>query len=110
MSERRIHPIIDRPHEFVIVRLEYHNDPDDWRNSNLDLVLRREGEVRRLRFLRPQSLKIEEGFPSPTHGMVILDISDRQWDGLNVEVADFEASHGKIQFYAESVIDLDNPG
>ncbi|HEY1598017.1 MAG TPA: hypothetical protein VGG64_00345 [Pirellulales bacterium] len=104
-----LHSIIESPHEYTVVRFDYHNDPDDWKNSHVDLVLRRQGEVRRLRFLRPQSLKIEEGFPSPTHGMIILDIRDRKWDGLNIEVADFEASPGKILFYAQDVVDLDRP-
>jgi hypothetical protein len=104
-----IHPIIERPHEFVVVRFDYHNDPNDWRNSYIDLTLRRQDKIRRLRFLRPQSLKIEEGFPGPTHGMIILDIRDRHWDGLNVEVADFEASRGRILFYAQDVVDLERP-
>jgi hypothetical protein len=102
-----IHPIIDQPHQYEITRFDYHNDPDDQRNSYLDLTLQRKSTVRRLRFIRPQRLVIEEGFPSATHGMMILDIRNRQWDDLRVEVADFEASHGKVTFYAAEVIDLD---
>ena len=87
-----IHTIIDRPHEYDIVRFDLHNDPVDYRNSYLDLTLRRQQVVRRLRFLRPQRIVIEEGFPVTTRGMVILDIRDRHWDDLRIEVADFEAS------------------
>ena len=106
-DDRPIHPIIDSPHEYEIVRLDYHIDPDDSHNSFLDLVLRRGASTRRLRFFRPQRLVIEEGFPSSTHGMIILDIRDKQWDDLQVEVADFEASLGSITFCAAEVIDLD---
>ncbi len=102
-----IHPIIDRPHEYDILRFDLHNDPLDCRNTYLDLTLRRQHVVRRLRFLRPQRIVIEEGFPASTRGMVILDIRDRQWDDLRVEVTDFEASHGKLTFVAADVIDLD---
>lgn len=104
-----IHPIIHRPHEYEIVRLDYHHDLNYRLGSFLDLTLSRGGVTRRLRFFQPQRLVIEEGFPSSTHGMVILDISHRQWDGLRVEVADFEASCGSITFCAAKVIDLDAP-
>jgi len=102
-----IHPIIDRPHEYKISRFDYHNDLDEPRNSFIDLTLRRDDSERRLRFLRPQRLVIDEGFPSPTGGMIILDIRDRQWEDLRVEVADYEASHGSVTFCAADVIDLD---
>ena len=104
-----IHPIIDRPHEYDITRFDYHIDPDEPRNSFIDLTLRRGSAERHLRFLRPQKLVIDEGFPSPTRGMIILDIRDRLWEDLRVEVADFEASHGSVTFYAADVIDLDAP-
>lgn len=103
-----IHPIIDRPHEYEIVRLDYHNDPDNFRNSFLDLTLRYRSIIRRLRFLRPQRLVIGEGFPTSTHGMTVLDISGRHWDDIRVEVGNFEASPGAVTFYASDVIDLDS--
>lgn len=106
-SDSPNHPVIDRPFEFDIVRFDYHSDPDDYRNSYLDISLRRRTELRRLRFPRPQGLKIDEGFPNSTHGMLILDIRHRQWDDIGVEVVDFEASPGSVTFYAAEVIDLD---
>ncbi|MGC4002577.1 MAG: hypothetical protein QM811_05300 [Pirellulales bacterium] len=90
-----IHPILDRPHEYEILRFDYHNDPRDHCTSYLDLTLSRQSTIRRLRFLRPQRLVIEEGFPATTNGMIILDIRHRQWENLKVEVADFEASQGE---------------
>jgi hypothetical protein len=101
------HPIIDRPHEYEIVRFDFHNDPRDGRNSYLDMTLQKETVVRRLRFFRPRRLVVEDGFPAHTHGMMILDIRERQLDDLRVEVADFEASHGRVTFFAADVIDLD---
>jgi hypothetical protein len=104
------HPIIDRPFEYEIVELCYHHDPDDGRNTYLDLTLRRGTTIRRLRFLQPRDLEIEKGFPRPTGGLCILDVRHRQWDGINVRVADFEASWGKLAFWARDVFDLDETG
>lgn len=101
------HPIIDCPSSYRIVRLDFHIEPDDYRKSFIDLTLERGGEVRHLRFVGPQSLVIEEGFPMWTGGMVIRDIRERQWDDLKVQVDDFEASGGNLKFYAADVIDLD---
>jgi len=109
-NDSPLHPIIDKPHQFQILRVDYQIDPDDYRNSFIDLVLRRGQVTRRLRFLRPQNLKIEEGFPFlATSGLQVLDISHRQLDDLTVEVSDFEATPGAISFYAAEVIDLDKP-
>lgn len=104
------HPIIDRPFNYQIVLFCYHNDPDNPRNAYLDLTLQRGTSVRRLRFLQPQDLEIEKGFPKPTGGMCILDVRHRQLDGINVRVADFEASLGRVTFWAREVLDLDIEG
>lgn len=104
------HPIIERPFEYEIVVFCYHHDPDDSRNSYLDMALQRGTTVRRLRFLQPQDLEIEKGFPRPTRGMCILDVRHRHMDGMNVRVADFEASWGKVTFWAREVLDLDIQG
>ncbi len=102
-----IHPIIEHPHQFEIVRLDYCCGGESRLGTHLDLTLKRAETVRRLRFLMPRRLKVEEGFPQSTGGMVILDIRHRQWEGLGVEVADFEASHGSVTFVAADVVDLD---
>ncbi len=102
------HPIIERPYEYEILLLCYHNDPDDHCGSYLDMTLGRGGSVRRLRFLAPQDLEIEKGFPRRTGGMRILDVRPRQLDGLGVRVEDFEQSWGKVSFWARDVLDLDD--
>lgn len=107
LNESPLHPIIDKPYQYQIVRFDYRIDPDDHRNSIIDLVLRRDQVTRRLRFRGPQNLRIEAGFPQATSGMLLLDISHRKWDDLTVEVADFEATSGAITFYAADLIDLD---
>ena len=104
-----VHPIDGGVCRYEITRLDYHHNPEDRREDYLDLVLRRGDSVRRLRFLGPTRLKIEEDFPSPTHGMVIRDIRNRQWEGLGVEVADVENCPGSVTFYARDVLDLDAP-
>lgn len=100
------HPIIDCPGQYRIAQL--HLDAGlEGGEPYLDLVLVRENERKTLRFLSPQNLQIERGFPEPTTGMVILDVRRRQLDGLAVWVTDFEASSGKIEFWAREVVDLD---
>lgn len=102
------HPIIDRPWEYEILSLCYHNDAKDWRASYLDLTLARGSIVRRLRFLAPQDFAIEKGcFPQSTRGMCILDVRHRQLGYINVRVADFEGTRGAVTFWARDVIDLD---
>lgn len=101
------HPIIKRPHEYRIVGLRYEMNWESPEESFLDLRLEKDGLVRNLRFWAPRDLKIEEGFPQPTGGMQILDVSSRQLEGVTVEVSDFEASWGDITFLARSVVDLD---
>lgn len=101
------HPIIDRPWEFSIVELRYCAERNG-AESFIDLVLERESLCRRLRFWSPQQLEIEEGcFPDPTGGMVILDVSARQLNGLGVWVTDLEGTRGSVTFWARDVVDLD---
>lgn len=107
MIEEPIHPIIDRPHEYYIMSLNFVRSYDD-QEAYLDLELQRGEVVRRLRFLSPHELEIEKGFPMPTGGMVIYDVRARQWENIGVRVDDFEASRGSIKFWAREVIDLDS--
>jgi hypothetical protein len=101
------HPIVDRPWEYDVVGFNYQLSPPDCDEPYIDLTLRKGTLVRRLRFLSPRNLKIDEGFPFFSHGMVILDVSARQLDELNVWVHDFEASPGGVTFWARTVVDLD---
>ena len=101
------HPIIDRPWEYSIADLHYHSGHAD-SEPFVDLVLQREGVVRRLRFWSPQQFTIEEGcFPQPTHGMLILDVRKRRLERLGVWVSDCEGTRGAIRFWAREVVDLD---
>ncbi|WP_168564971.1 hypothetical protein [Crateriforma spongiae] len=100
------HSILAHAGDYRIVELHYKCASSE-QEAHLDLHLSRGSEVRRLRFLRPQQLVIEEGFPEPTHGMMIIDASGDGLDGLGVRVIDIEASHGAITFWAKDVIDLD---
>jgi hypothetical protein len=101
------HPIIERPWEYAIRSLCYHNDPEGWHTSHLDLTLVRGDTIRRLRFLAPQGFAVEKGcFPQPTGGMCILDVRHRQLEDIGVRVADIEATRGAVTFWAREVIDL----
>jgi hypothetical protein len=109
-DESPIHPILDRAHEFDIVRFDLHHDPDDYMNDFLDLTMRRGDEHRRLRFVRPHDFRIGRGFPTSTRGMVILDVRSRQMEDIGVKVADFENTTDGVTFYAADVVDLDANG
>lgn len=100
------HPIIERLWEYRIERFCYENC-QDYDQSFIDLTLRKGACVKRLRFLSPRDLKIEEGFPGQTGGMEILDVRHRQLEGIGVRVGDFEAMMGAVTFWAAEVIDLD---
>jgi len=101
------HPIIDHPWKYDVVEFCYSRDLDDWSSARVDMTLQRDATVRRLRFLGAQRISIEEGFPVRTSGLCILDVSSAQLEGLRVHVTDFEASPGKIEFWAREVIDRD---
>lgn len=105
-SEDPAHPILDRPFEYEITGFSYLR-PDDGTEPYIDLILRKKHVVRRLRFFSPQEIEIENGFPLPTGGMYFSDVSARGLEGLGVRVSDFEASSGRVQFWARAVIDLD---
>ncbi len=100
------HPILARPWEFVITEMHYRTGMDG-SASYLDLTFVRGEDTRRLRFIEPRDVRIEAGFPNPTHGLCILDVRDRQLERLRVEVSDFETSHGSIRFFAYDVVERD---
>jgi hypothetical protein len=99
------HSILDEPFRWELLEFTYRRDPADRRESYIDLVFEREGEVRRLRFFAPQQLSIPEGLPN-TFGMVIVDVSARQLEGLGVRVANFEQSYGAPSFWAARVVEV----
>src|SRR5512143_3401839 len=97
------HPILDRPWTWTIVGLHF-EIPVDGSEPFLDLQLQRAGEHRHLRFWSPQDLELNRGFPS-AEGLVILDVSKRGLDRLNIHVDDFE-QFGGIRFWARTVQDV----
>lgn len=100
------HPILTRPWEYEVVGFSYMR-PEDGTEPYIDLTLRKGQVVRRLRFFSPQEIEIEKGFPCSTHGMYFSDVRARGMEGLGVRVGDFEASSGRVSFWARDVVDLD---
>jgi hypothetical protein len=105
MSDRD-HPIIQNPWEYKVILFQYDCSSDDYLEHFIDLWLKKEHVIKKLRFIGPRQLIIEDGFPCPTHGMQILDVSDRGLENVNVWVSDFEASNGSITFYAKEFIEI----
>jgi hypothetical protein len=101
--ERTYHNIVDSPHLYDIAYFAYKFDDEDNSKSYIDLHLKKDGELVKLRFWGPRDLEIEKGFPYATGGMFIEDVSKNELEAINIYVGDFEASNGSITFWANSV-------
>jgi hypothetical protein len=98
------HPVLKKACTYKLMEFCYHGvawEPDD---HYLEIVLKREDEIVKLRFDRPQQLRINEYFPTQL-GLFIANVSSHQLEGIAIEVGDFE--NGSIHFFAKSVRRLD---
>jgi len=103
MHNHKLHSILPNPHEFEICDFRFHIDHAERSQSFIEMTLQKDTETVTLRFWQPVNLKIEEGFPQATRGMVFYDRSADQLENITIEVADFESSWGAITFLARSV-------
>jgi hypothetical protein len=85
-----------------LVDFRYHIDWQSWKDSYIELVAQGPGRNRHLRFSGVSNLQIDEGFNGSLSGMEIVDISERQWDSVRIEVRNFEQNPG-ITFLAASM-------
>lgn len=102
----KIHPIISHPHTYTIIHLSWKMDPLVLENTYLDMHLKKDHDIKKLRFSNPVEVKIDQGFNGQISGFEILDISNRQCDRINIEVRNFEQDPG-ITFMAKDVIEID---
>ncbi len=104
--DRNDHPIIDHPWEHSLSEVSWGVASDG--ELCLDIVLTKGGSERRLRFVMPQQVRIElsGGYPQECGDMVIIDIRDRGWEGLGVEVAEGGASGSPVRLYAREVLEI----
>ena len=78
-----------------LTELKHHLDPENFSNNYIEIELRsRTGLTRKLRFDQVSNLKIDEGFSGNLSGMIVVDISIRQWGNARVEVQNFECDPG----------------
>jgi hypothetical protein len=103
MDEPKLHPILRDPHEYDVSDFRYHVDREESSESFIEMTLQKNTDSVTLRFWQPFNLKIEEGFPQPTRGMVFYDRSADGLESISIEVADFEGSWGALTFCARSV-------
>ena len=103
---RIYHPIVEYPHFYDIDFFSYKFVKMDNSKSYIDLHLKKNTEVIKLRFWGPQNLEIEKGFPWATGGMFIENISSHGLESLGIYVGDFEASGGSVTFWAKSVEEI----
>lgn len=104
--ERKYHPIIDRLWEYAIREIVWSASGDG--EYYLDISLTKGEGERRLRFMCPQQVRVElwGGYPQDCGDMLILDIRDRGWERLGVEVAEGGASGSPITLYAREVMEI----
>ena len=102
------HPILDRPWRWEIEEFTWRSEHDSMQAA-LDVRFARDGHRRTLRFIEPQDVTIQFGGKPPIQcgEMAILDVSQRQLDGLTVQVTEFGASGTPLQLYARSVQEID---
>lgn len=99
----KTHSILHCPHEYDVSDFRYHVNREVPSESFIEMTLQKNTDSVTLRFWQPINLKIEEGFPQPTRGMVFYDRSTDGLENIKVEVADFESSWGALTFCARSV-------
>ena len=68
--------------------------------------LQRGEATKKLRFNRPVEVKVDIGFQGQISGMKIMDVSQRQWDDIGVDVRNFEQDPG-ITFKAYNVVEIE---
>ena len=86
-----------------LIDFNYHLDPNEFINSTIELIVKsKNGDNRVLKFCEISDLRIDDGFSGSLSGMIILDISNRQWAYARVEVHNFEQDPG-ITFLAQSM-------
>ena len=99
------HPILSKPWTYELERVDWRPSPAT-AETYIDLTFRKGNQRRRLRFLSPTEVEVGKGFCGQCFGLAIHDIRSRGWDGLRIEVVNFEQGPG-ITFFAAEVIDLD---
>jgi hypothetical protein len=87
---------------FRLTEFRYHVSVDPYDESFIEMIASSSGNTRHLRFAQPRRLKVDEGFEGCLSGMVIKDITSRQWGGIGVEVGNLEQDPG-LTFIAKSM-------
>jgi len=85
-----------------LVDFHYHIEWESWKDSFIELFAKKGEKTRHLRFNGISNLKIQEGFSGSLSGMLVVDISARQWDSALIEVQNIEQDPG-ITFLAHSM-------
>ncbi len=103
------HPILPESHTWEVLEFTYRRDPDDWRESFVDLLFVRDRVQRRLRFFAPRSLEIPRGISGVMGSwcrVYVADVRRRQLEGMGVRVVSLEPDWCVPSFWAASVIEV----
>ena len=103
------HPILPDSYLWEVIEFTYRRDSDNGRESFIDVLFRRDGVERRLRFFAPREVEIPRvagGVMGSWCRVYVADVRGRQLEGVGVLVASFEPDWCVPSFYAASVIEV----
>lgn len=97
------HPVLQEAWKHEVVGFQYVGLAEE---PYLDLLLRHADTraIRRLRYFSPTQVRIRD--TGMNWGLGIADIRARQLQGIGVEVYNFEADEGPVEFLARDVVEL----
>jgi hypothetical protein len=110
LDDDRPHALFPYPVLWGLTEFTYHGDPKDWRESFIDLVFDAADGERRFRFFAPNRVGLAAHLPFRS-GVLVLDITARQWEGMLVLVCPVEPmQNDAVEFAAASVIEVNQHG
>lgn len=100
------HPILPDPYSWELVEFTYRRDPDDWRETYIDLLFAQNGAERRLRFFAPREVELPCGTMGGWCRVFVADATGRQMEGMRVRVGSFEPDWCVPSFWSASVVEV----
>ncbi|MFO0796989.1 MAG: hypothetical protein U0804_05890 [Gemmataceae bacterium] len=110
LDSDRPHALFPYPVYWGLIEFTYRGDPKVWRESFVELVFDIGGGERRFRFFAPTRAGMAGRLPIRT-GVLVLDITARQWEGVSVMVCPVEPmQNDTVEFVAADVVEVNEHG
>ncbi|HEX8638927.1 MAG TPA: hypothetical protein VF692_12740 [Pyrinomonadaceae bacterium] len=84
-----------------------------WRNSenlesNVELIIDENGEIKVLRFLNASLIEFESRFSHHGNDLQIVNLTDDGMEYVNLSVSGFIEASGNFSFFASNLIEVEN--